>query len=162
MLHDDAEIRALVRRLAAALTDPRRAAAALPGGAQLLDIEVDGVRCRCTLVDAAASEGDTCVALSPREREVARMVAGGHTNQAIADLLGISAWTVSTHLRRIFGKLGVNSRAAMVARILNAGGEAPPDDRRPAPAEEPTRVRATHIPVSREDATAAPLPGTVP
>lgn len=151
MSHDDAEVRALVRQLVAVLTDPRRAVASLAEDAQLLDVEVDGVRCRCTLVSGPAppSEVDGCVALSPREREIARMVACGHTNQAIADVLGISAWTVSTHLRRIFGKLGVNSRAAMVARAL-------------ASAEGPTLVRATHVPVSSEDATAGPLGDTVP
>ena len=32
--------------------------------------------------------------------------------------LGISSWTVSTHLRRMFAKFGVNSRAALVAKIV--------------------------------------------
>ena len=59
--------------------------------------------------------------LSPREREIVRMVAQGHANKIIADYLGISAWTVCTHLRRIFAKLGVGSRAAMVAKLLETG-----------------------------------------
>jgi DNA-binding CsgD family transcriptional regulator len=46
------------------------------------------------------------------------MVANGYTNKAIAKVLDISSWTVSTHLRRAFGKLDVGSRAAMVARLL--------------------------------------------
>jgi hypothetical protein len=45
------------------------------------------------------------------------MVAGGHPNKTIASVLNISSWTVCTYLRRIFAKLGVNSRAAMVARM---------------------------------------------
>ena len=60
----------------------------------------------------------TKVCLSPREQEIVRMVAEGHPNKVIADVLSISAWTVCTHLRRIFAKLGVASRAAMVARVL--------------------------------------------
>jgi DNA-binding CsgD family transcriptional regulator len=39
----------------------------------------------------------------------------------IADVLNISSWTVCTHLRRIFAKMGVGSRAAMVARLLEIG-----------------------------------------
>ena len=63
------------------------------------------------------------VQLSPREQEIVRMVAQGHPNKIIADVLCISSWTVCTHLRRIFAKLGVGSRAAMVARILeNSNG----------------------------------------
>ena len=49
------------------------------------------------------------------------MVAGGHPNKAIASVLNISSWTVCTYLRRIFAKLGVNSRAAMVARTSEIG-----------------------------------------
>jgi DNA-binding CsgD family transcriptional regulator len=78
----------------------------------LLDIIVDGVR--CTLVVQHPSGR---VNLSPRERQIALMVARGHTNQAIASALEISAWTVSTHLRRIFAKFSVSSRAEMVAQL---------------------------------------------
>ena len=49
------------------------------------------------------------------------MVAKGHPNKVIADVLNISSWTVCTHLRRIFAELGVGSRAAMVAQLLEIG-----------------------------------------
>jgi DNA-binding CsgD family transcriptional regulator len=81
----------------------------------LLDVDVDGSRyllVRMPLVQAARAQ------LSPREQEIVRMVAQGHSNKIIADVLGISSWTVCTHLRRIFAKLSVGSRAAMVARLL--------------------------------------------
>jgi DNA-binding CsgD family transcriptional regulator len=58
------------------------------------------------------------ISFSPREREIARMVAIFHPNKMIAAVLEISSWTVWTHLRRIFAKLGVSSRAAMVARMM--------------------------------------------
>jgi DNA-binding CsgD family transcriptional regulator len=54
--------------------------------------------------------------LTPRELQVVLLVASGHVNKEIADQLKISEWTVSTHLRRVFAKLGVESRAAMVYR----------------------------------------------
>lgn len=62
--------------------------------------------------------------LTPREQEIVRMVALGHPNKTIAAVLEISAWTVGTHLRHVFAKLGVSSRAAMIARLteLDASG----------------------------------------
>ena len=54
--------------------------------------------------------------LTPRELQIAALVADGKVNKQIADVLRISEWTVSTHLRRIFAKLGVDTRAAMVSR----------------------------------------------
>ena len=59
--------------------------------------------------------------VSPREREIVRLVANGLPNKAIADVLDVSLWTVGTHLRRIITKLGVNARAEMVAHVLGGG-----------------------------------------
>lgn len=84
-------------------------------GEVLIDCEVDGVRCVLARTRSAAAES---VHLSPRELEVARMIAKGYPNKIIASVLEISVWTVSTHLRRIFAKLGVTSRAAMVTSIF--------------------------------------------
>jgi DNA-binding CsgD family transcriptional regulator len=84
----------------------------------LVDLEVDGVR--CVLARTHSSSADE-LRLSPREREVARMIAKGYPNKIIASVLDISVWTVSTHLRRIFAKLGVTSRAAMVTTIFKRG-----------------------------------------
>ena len=80
----------------------------------VLDMDVDGLRC-LVLVEAHV---DVHRELSPREHEIARMVGQGYPNKTIAAILGISSWTVSTHLRRMFAKLGVRSRAEMVARVL--------------------------------------------
>jgi DNA-binding CsgD family transcriptional regulator len=52
--------------------------------------------------------------LTGRELQIAMLVALGHPTKRIAFKLCISEWTVSAHLRRIFLKLGVDSRAAMV------------------------------------------------
>jgi DNA-binding CsgD family transcriptional regulator len=83
----------------------------------LFDCEVDGVR--CVLARAKNSRADA-VPLSPRESEIARMIAKGYPNKTIASVLDISVWTVSTHLRRIFAKLGVTSRAAMVTTMYKS------------------------------------------
>jgi DNA-binding CsgD family transcriptional regulator len=60
----------------------------------------------------------THVSLTPRELAIADLVAKGLPNKCIGDILEISPWTVGTHLRRMFAKLDVTSRAAMVARLL--------------------------------------------
>ena len=61
------------------------------------------------------------ITLSPRETEIVRLVARGLPTKTIADVLDVSLWTVSTHLRRVFAKLQVNTRAEMVARALHEG-----------------------------------------
>ena len=68
----------------------------------LVDTEVDGAR---YLLVRMPQPGRNRIRLSPREQEIVRMVAKGHPNKVIADVLNISSWTVCTHLRRIFAKL---------------------------------------------------------
>jgi DNA-binding CsgD family transcriptional regulator len=52
--------------------------------------------------------------LTPRQREIVEHVAHGHTNEAIASALGISANTLRNHLATIFAKLGAANRADVV------------------------------------------------
>lgn len=111
----EADVRRLIRRASRGskdLTPPRREA----DDGVVLDVEVDGFRC---LLIRIARHPWVHPTLSPREQEIARMVAKGYPNKTIAHVLDISTWTVGTHLRRIFAKLGVGSRAAMVARLLD-------------------------------------------
>jgi DNA-binding NarL/FixJ family response regulator len=54
--------------------------------------------------------------LSPREKEVLSLVAQGLSNAAIGRELFISPVTVKVHVRHIFEKLGVKSRAAAALR----------------------------------------------
>jgi DNA-binding NarL/FixJ family response regulator len=51
--------------------------------------------------------------LTPREAQVSVLVRRGLSNKAIGHELGISAFTVSAHLRRIFGKLRIDSRVTL-------------------------------------------------
>jgi DNA-binding CsgD family transcriptional regulator len=84
----------------------------------IVDTNMDGVR---YLIIRMPLSPPLLTSLSPREQEIARMVARGYPNKTIAGVLNISSWTVCTHIRRIFAKLGVASRAAMVARLLKEG-----------------------------------------
>jgi two-component system, NarL family, nitrate/nitrite response regulator NarL len=88
----------------------------------LLEVLLDGAQYRLTRqATAEALPESSCITLSPREQEVARLVAKGLSNKAIAAVLDISPWTVSTHLRRIFAKLDVGSRAEMITKALQEG-----------------------------------------
>jgi len=56
--------------------------------------------------------------LTPRQWELLRLLAGGHTNTQIARRLGISEGTVRTHLENIYTRLNVSSRTAAVTRAF--------------------------------------------
>jgi len=56
--------------------------------------------------------------LTPREREVLRLIALGHTSVEIAEKLGLSPRTIETHRARIHRKLGVSTRAELVRYAL--------------------------------------------
>ncbi|MFY7805760.1 MAG: response regulator transcription factor [Limnoraphis robusta] len=83
----------------------------------VLASDVDGIR---YYLVRSRPQDDQSVNLSPREQSIARLVAQGLPNKCIGKELGISPWTVATHLRRVFKKLDVNSRAAMTARLIEA------------------------------------------
>jgi DNA-binding NarL/FixJ family response regulator len=55
--------------------------------------------------------------LSEREEEVLRLLARGHRSKEIAEELGIGVGTVNTHIRHIYEKLHVRSRAEAVAKL---------------------------------------------
>lgn len=59
--------------------------------------------------------------LSEREREVLWHLSAGRSNREIAEQLIIAPSTVKSHVRAIYGKLGVTSRTQALARVRNAG-----------------------------------------
>jgi DNA-binding CsgD family transcriptional regulator len=59
--------------------------------------------------------------LSPREIEVVRLVAAGHTNREVAAVLCRSPSTVKKQLTSAMGKLNVSSRVALAATAVEAG-----------------------------------------
>jgi DNA-binding CsgD family transcriptional regulator len=112
-------VEALIGRILAQVREYEALPLDRDGREILLDTELRGVRCRFTR-ERRPNPRHGQITLSPRELEIARMVARGYPNKTIAAVLDISAWTVGTYLRRMFAKLGVCSRAAMIARMHEA------------------------------------------
>lgn len=122
----DAATLALIRDAIAAVRQsehiPRaqlaRLAAALPPDAGLtVDFDAAAVLGQPLVVLRPQSRPDPCFeGLTPREREVAGLVAVGLRNKDIALALGISVATVKDHVHRVLDKSGLDSRAAVAAR----------------------------------------------
>lgn len=107
---------ALEARLRAALGD-RYAAASDEGAALTLDDALGWVR-RSRGSRARPAAGWN--ALTPTEAKVSRLVAAGLTNQQIGERMFISRDTVKTHLRHVFTKLEVSSRAELAALVARS------------------------------------------
>ncbi|MEU1016550.1 response regulator transcription factor [Streptomyces sp. NPDC005900] len=68
-----------------------------------------------------AVRGERLDALTTREREVLVQVAGGHSNDEIAERLQVSPLTVKTHVNRAMAKLGARDRAQLVVIAYESG-----------------------------------------
>jgi two-component system nitrate/nitrite response regulator NarL len=80
----------------------------------ILECEMEGA---CYYLVRRQLQTHRKIFLSPRESAIAKLVAQGLPNKSIGQRLEISPWTVATHIRRIFDKLKVSSRAAMIAQL---------------------------------------------
>ncbi|UFQ15191.1 MULTISPECIES: response regulator [Streptomyces] len=69
----------------------------------------------------APVHGERLNALTTREREVLVQVAGGHSNDEIAERLEVSPLTVKTHVNRAMAKLGARDRAQLVVIAYESG-----------------------------------------
>ena len=56
--------------------------------------------------------------LTPRQAEIARLIAAGYDQNRVAEKLDISPATMRTHLRNIYGLVGATSRSDLIARVL--------------------------------------------
>lgn len=68
-----------------------------------------------------APQHDEIAALTPREREVAYLVAQGFSRKECARLCSISQHTVSDYLKSVYGKLGINDRVRLAQLFFTAG-----------------------------------------
>jgi DNA-binding NarL/FixJ family response regulator len=83
---------------------------------------VEAIHCAAAGGSAFGYRPDpSAVALTRRERDVVRLVADGRSNDEIGASLGISTKTVEGHLRRLFERLGVQSRTELATRAVREG-----------------------------------------
>jgi DNA-binding NarL/FixJ family response regulator len=62
--------------------------------------------------------GTGLAALSPQQREVALLIAAGKSNREIAEELGLSFNTASSHVKQVYARLEVNERTAVAQKLL--------------------------------------------
>ncbi len=126
MAVDDKMVAALSAAVGALCDDaprpiPARAVAALAGiAAPGADVRIDmaasaAIGAPLITVTAAPDRADLFAVLTARQREVAGLIVAGHPNKEIAARLGISLATVKDHVHAILQKLGLPSRAAVIA-----------------------------------------------
>jgi non-specific serine/threonine protein kinase len=72
-----------------------------------------------------AADASGGIALTPRERQVAALVATGRTNRQVGRALGIAEKTAEVHVHNIMGKLGAHGRAEVAAWAVARGLPAP-------------------------------------
>lgn len=70
------------------------------------------------IVAARCNEVGDQYGLSPRERDVLRLLAQGRTSGAIQEELTLAASTVKTHMQHIYAKVGVNDRQQLMEEIF--------------------------------------------
>ena len=132
-------VTALERAGSGEATDLDRRVGPSPGpsgrvGEPLLTVKAVRVRSRQDAVVSFLSQRqrgsaglpDTGAPLSPRERGITELVSQGFTNRQIAELSFVSENTVKQHLKRIFAKLDVSSRAELVHAVWQSSTPAAP------------------------------------
>jgi DNA-binding NarL/FixJ family response regulator len=125
--HRDADRRPAIVVLTA-FAQPEYAAAAHRLGAASLVLKTAPMPELVAAIRAAAQGGAVGAGprasdptLTTREQEIVRLVVDGRSNDEIGAALGIATKTVEGHLRRLFDRLDIESRAALSARAVAEG-----------------------------------------
>jgi DNA-binding NarL/FixJ family response regulator len=100
--------------------DERTAAATLRAGAEDFVVKTNLGRLR-PAIESAIRVRRPLEKLSPRQLEVLRMVAEGHTTRAIAFKLNLSAKTVDTHRGEVMKRLGIHDVVGLVRYAVRVG-----------------------------------------
>ncbi|MFN8019530.1 MAG: helix-turn-helix transcriptional regulator [Acidimicrobiales bacterium] len=96
--------------------EQRKAAAA--------EVRADALVRRCRgAATPALTTVDSVVPLTPREREIALLVADGLSSKEVAARLYLSARTVSNHLQNAYAKLGISKRSELAEALGRLGDE---------------------------------------
>jgi DNA-binding NarL/FixJ family response regulator len=84
---------------------------------------VEAIRCAAAggLAVGCGPDAAAAATLSRRDREVVGLVADGRSNDEIGAALGITTKTVEGHLRRLFERLGAQSRTELATRAVREG-----------------------------------------
>jgi predicted ATPase/DNA-binding CsgD family transcriptional regulator len=86
-----------------------------------INAEVDRVLIAAEAPPSPLSTGQDAALLTPREREVLRLLVEGRSNPEIADALFVSPRTAETHVTHILAKFGVTSRTEAAAHAVRVG-----------------------------------------
>jgi DNA-binding NarL/FixJ family response regulator len=100
--------------------DERTAAATLRAGAEDFVVKSNLGRLR-SAIESAIRVRQPLEKLSPRQLEVLRMVAEGHTTRAIAFKLNLSAKTVDTHRGEVMKRIGIHDVVGLVRYAVRVG-----------------------------------------
>jgi DNA-binding NarL/FixJ family response regulator len=72
-------------------------------------------------IEHQGGENNSLELLTPRQREVLRLIAEGHTTKGIANILSLSVKTVETHRAQLMERLGIHDVAGLVRYAIRAG-----------------------------------------
>jgi DNA-binding NarL/FixJ family response regulator len=102
-------------------TDLTAAIRAVHRGGLVLDPDVAREAMREQDAPEGQRKADPYDALTDREKQVLKLVAEGHSNKEVADLLGISVKTAMTHREHVMEKLALHSRTELIRFALKQG-----------------------------------------
>lgn len=90
-----------------------------PGWSRLGTLDLLGQSYAIDALLQGPPEPDPVERLTPRELEIALLIAAGCCNKTVGRRLGISAHTVGAHLGRIFAKLDLHKRTELTVRVVH-------------------------------------------